>query len=280
VVGAAGIAGYVAARHAPGRREAAHAAKAPDLPSVIGADYPEGNPTWGRAAAVIAVWGALWLAPFLLIAATLGSSNVYSDIGVFFSQMAVVTFGGAYAVLAYVAQQAVETYHWLQPGEMVDGLALAETTPGPLVLVLAFVGFMGAYRAPIGVDALASGVLGATLATWVTFIPCFLWIFLGAPYVDRLRANAALSGALSAISAAVAGVILNLAVWFGLHVLFGRVERLESGPLSLPYPDPTTLDPLALVLTILAAASLLWLKRRIFQTLAICAAAGWLLMLV
>ncbi|AFL49105.1 chromate transporter [Sinorhizobium fredii] len=280
VVVAAGIAGYVAARHAPGRREAAHAAKAPDLPSVIGADYPEGNPTWGRAAAVIAVWRALWLAPFLLIAATLGSSNVYSDIGVFFSQMAVVTFGGAYAVLAYVAQQAVETYHWLQPGEMVDGLALAETTPGPLVLVLAFVGFMGAYRAPIGVDALASGVLGATLATWVTFIPCFLWIFLGAPYVDRLRANAALSGALSAISAAVAGVILNLAVWFGLHVLFGRVERLESGPLSLPYPDPTTLDPLALVLTILAAASLLWLKRRIFQTLAICAAAGWLLMLV
>ncbi|WP_018238918.1 chromate transporter [Ensifer sp. BR816] len=251
-----------------------------DRPSVIGADYPDRKPTWGRAAAVVAVWGALWLAPFLLIAAVFGGPNVYTDIGVFFSQMAVVTFGGAYAVLAYVAQQAVETYHWLQPGEMVDGLALAETTPGPLVLVLAFVGFMGAHRAPVGVDALTSGVLGATLATWVTFVPCFLWIFLGAPYVERLRANAALSGALSAISAAVAGVILNLAVWFGLHVLFGRVERLESGPLSLPYPDPATLQPAALFLTLLAAASLLWWKRGIFQTLAICAAAGWLLMLV
>ncbi|AUX75402.1 MULTISPECIES: chromate efflux transporter [Sinorhizobium] len=280
VVLAAGIAGYVAARHAPARRAAAHQAKAPDLPSVIGADYPHGKPSWGRAAAVIAVWGALWLAPFLLIAAIVGGPNVYTDIGLFFSQMAVVTFGGAYAVLAYVAQQAVETYHWLRPGEMVDGLALAETTPGPLVLVLAFVGFMGAYRAPIGVDALTSGVLGATLATWVTFVPCFLWIFLGAPYVERLRANAALSGALSAISAAVAGVILNLAVWFGLHVLFGRVERLESGPLSLPYPDPATLHPAALFLTVIAAVSLFWWKRGIFQTLAICAVAGWLLMLV
>ncbi|WP_052340298.1 chromate transporter [Sinorhizobium fredii] len=133
---------------------------------------------------------------------------------------------------------------------------------------------------PIGVDALTSGLLGAALATWVTFVPCFLWIFLGAPYVERLRANAALSGALSAISAAVAGVILNLAIWFGLHVLFGRVERLESGPVSLPYPDPTTLDPAALFLTIVAAASLLRWKRGVFQTLAICSAAGWLLMLV
>ncbi|APG83615.1 chromate efflux transporter [Sinorhizobium americanum] len=280
VVIGAGLIGYIAARHAPASREAAHAAKTPDLPSVIDADYPDGKPSWGRAAAVVGVWGSLWLAPFVVIFATIGRSNVYTDIGVFFSQMAVVTFGGAYAVLAYVAQQAVETYHWLRPGEMVDGLALAETTPGPLVLVLAFVGFMGAYRAPIGVDALTSGVLGATLATWVTFVPCFLWIFLGAPYVERLRANAALSGALSAISAAVAGVILNLAVWFGLHVLFGRVERLEVGPLSLPYPDPTTLHPAALFLTIMAAASLLWWKRGIFQTLAICAVAGWLLMLV
>jgi chromate transporter len=146
--------------------------------------------------------------------------------------------------------------------------------------VLTYVGFMGAYRAPIGVDALTSGLLGATLATWVTFVPCFLWIFLGAPYVERLRANVALSGALSAISAAVAGVILNLAVWFGLHVLFPRVERLETGPLSLPLPAPATLDPVALFLTVVAAASLLWWKRGIFQTLAICAAAGWLLRLL
>ncbi|HXV31602.1 MAG TPA: chromate efflux transporter [Sinorhizobium sp.] len=280
VVISAGVIGYVAARHAPASRAANHAAKAPDLPSVIGADFPDTRPSWRRSMAVIAAWGSLWLAPFLVIWALLRGANVYIDIGVFFSQMAVVTFGGAYAVLSYVAQQAVETYHWLKPGEMLDGLALAETTPGPLVLVLSFVGFMGAFRAPIGVDALTSGLIGATLATWVTFVPCFLWIFLGAPYVERLRANAALSGALSAISAAVAGVILNLAVWFGLHVLFGQVERLERGPVSLPLPDPATLDPVALFLTIVAAASLLWWKRGIFQTLAICAAAGWLLMLL
>ncbi len=279
VVISAGVLGYLAARQAPSGRENGHRAKAPDLPSVIGSDFPEQKPTFRRAAAVVLVWGALWLAPFVFIAAVVGGANVYTDIGLFFSQMAVVTFGGAYAVLSYVAQQAVETYQWLRPGEMVDGLALAETTPGPLVLVLAFVGFMGAFRAPVGVDALTSGILGATLATWVTFVPCFLWIFLGAPYVERLRANVALSGALSAISAAVAGVILNLAVWFGLHVLFGRVERLEAGPVSLPYPDLATLDPVALFLTILAAASLLWWKRGIFQTLAICAAAGGLLAL-
>ena len=280
VVLGAGLVGFFVSRHSPGQRQAAHAARAADLPSVIGADFPDCKPSWRRSAVVIAVSGALWIAPFILIAALAGSATVYTDIGLFFSQMAVVTFGGAYAVLSYVAVQAVETYHWLKPGEMLDGLALAETTPGPLVLVLSFVGFMGAFRAPVGVDALTSGLLGATLATWVTFVPCFLWIFLGAPYVERLRTNAALSGALSAISAAVAGVILNLAVWFGLHVLFGRVERLETGPLSLPYPDAATLDPAALLLTILAAASLFWWKRGIIETLAICAATGWLLLLL
>ncbi|ASY61861.1 Chromate transport protein ChrA [Sinorhizobium sojae CCBAU 05684] len=280
VVVSAGVVGYAVARRAPVHRTASQAAKAPDLPSVIGADFPEARPSTKRAVAVVALWGGLWLTPFLIIWGALGGANIYSDIGVFFSQMAVVTFGGAYAVLSYVAQQAVETYHWLRPGEMVDGLALAETTPGPLVLVLAFVGFMGAYRAAIGIDPLTSGLLGATLATWVTFVPCFLWIFLGAPYVERLRANVALSGALSAISAAVAGVILNLAVWFGLHVLFRRVERLESGPISLPLPDPATLEPTALFLTMLAAASLLWWKRGILETLALCAGAGWLLTLL
>ncbi|MDK1375819.1 MULTISPECIES: chromate efflux transporter [unclassified Sinorhizobium] len=278
VVITAGLIGYLVSRHAPSlRADRAKGAKTPDLPSVIGADFAEAKPSWRRAVTVIVVWGSLWVAPFVVISVLLDGANVYTDIGLFFSQMAVVTFGGAYAVLSYVAQQAVETYHWLKPGEMLDGLALAETTPGPLVLVLSFVGFMGAYRAPIGVDALTSGLLGAALATWVTFVPCFLWIFLGAPYIERLRANAALSGALSAISAAVAGVILNLAVWFGLHVLFGEVWRLDRGPLAIPYPTWTTLDPFALGLTIAAAALLLWWKRGIFQTLAICAAAGWLL---
>lgn len=280
VVISAGVIGYAAARHAPLRRRANHAAKGPDLPSVIDADFPDVKPSWRRAATVVAVWGSLWLAPFLMILVAVRGASVYTDIGLFFSQMAVVTFGGAYAVLSYVAQQAVETYQWLEPGEMLDGLALAETTPGPLVLVLTFVGFMGAYRAPMGIDALTSGFIGATLATWVTFVPCFLWIFLGAPYVERLRANASLSGALSAISSAVAGVILNLALWFGLHVLFGQVERFERGPISLPLPDPATLDPAALFLTVVAAASLLWWKRGIFQTLAICGAVGWLLMLL
>ncbi|MCA1403631.1 chromate efflux transporter [Ensifer sp. IC3342] len=279
VVIAAGLIGYLVTRHAPSLRAAdrGKSANTVDLPSVIGAGLSDAQPSSGRAMAVVAVWGSLWLAPFVVISILLDGANVYTDIGLFFSQMAVVTFGGAYAVLSYVAQQAVETYHWLRPGEMLDGLALAETTPGPLVLVLSFVGFMGAYRAPIGVDALTSGLLGAALATWVTFVPCFLWIFLGAPYIERLRANVALSGALSAISAAVAGVILNLAAWFGLHVLFGEVWRLNRGPLSIPYPNWTTLDPSALGLTIAAGALLLWWKRGIFQTLAICAAGGWLL---
>ncbi|WP_180941402.1 chromate efflux transporter [Sinorhizobium mexicanum] len=278
VVIAAGLIGVLVTRHAPSLRAGrAKGERTPDLPSVIGADFAEAQPSWRRAATVIVLWGSLWVAPFVVISVLLDGANVYTDIGLFFSQMAVVTFGGAYAVLSYVAQQAVETYHWLKPGEMLDGLALAETTPGPLVLVLSFVGFMGAYRTPIGVDALTSGLFGAALATWVTFVPCFLWIFLGAPYIERLRANAALSGALSAISAAVAGVILNLAVWFGLHVLFDEVWRLDRGPLSIPYPNWPTLDAFALGLTIAAAALLLWWKRGIFQTLAICAAAGWLL---
>ena len=162
-----------------------------DNPSVIDGSFPDGASSWSRTFQVLATWLALWIAPFVVIGAMLGFGTVYTAIGLFFSKMAVVTFGGAYAVLAYVAQQAVETYHWLKPGEMLDGLALAETTPGPLVLVLSFVGFMAAFRAPLGLDPLVSGLLGATLATWVTFVPCFLWIFLGAPYVETLRNNRA-----------------------------------------------------------------------------------------
>lgn len=179
----------------------------------------------GGAVGVLALWGGLWAAPFLLIIATAGPVSVFFDIALFFSQMAVVTFGGAYAVLAYVAQEGVATFGWLRPGEMVDGLALAETTPGPLVLVLSFVGFMGAFRDPGLLHPVLGGLLGATLAAWVTFVPCFLWIFLGAPYIDRLRANRVLAGALLAISAAVSGVILNLALWFALHVLFARDRK-------------------------------------------------------
>jgi chromate transporter len=281
VVLAAGLAGYLMARFQPESETKAAVAAArealDDKPSVIGSDFAQGTASWVRTFRVLGIWLGLWLAPFLLIGAAIGFDNVYSAIGVFFSKMAVVTFGGAYAVLAYVAQQAVETYQWLKPGEMLDGLALAETTPGPLVLVLTFVGFMGAFRAPGGLDPLLSGFIGATLATWVTFVPCFLWIFLGAPYVETLRSNRALSAALSAISAAVTGVILNLALWFGLHVLFAKVGRLEDGPLSMPLPDPATLQPAALGLSLLAALLLFTLKRGVVTTLAVCAAAGFLL---
>ncbi|MDQ0319310.1 chromate transporter [Pararhizobium capsulatum DSM 1112] len=279
VVLAAGLAGYTATRVQSVKKITAAVVKGAlsDQRSVIDSDFPDIVSSWSRAVKVLGIWVALWIAPFIAIGAMIGFDNVYTAIGLFFSKMAVVTFGGAYAVLAYVAQQAVATYHWLKPGEMLDGLALAETTPGPLVLVLSFVGFMAAFRTPLGLDQLWAGVLGATLATWVTFIPCFLWIFLGAPYVETLRNNRALTGALAAISAAVTGVILNLAVWFGLHVLFAEVDRYAIGPLSMPLPAWQTFQPAAFFLTILAALLIFRLKRGIVTTLAVCAAAGWVI---
>ena len=178
------------------------------------------GPTSARALRVSSVWLLLWVVPVAALLIGLGQANVFSQIALFFSKMAMVTFGGAYAVLAYVAQQAVEHYHWLQPREMLDGLGMAETTPGPLIMVLQFVGFMAAYRDPGALSPMVAATLGGLLATWVTFIPCFLWIFLGAPYIETLRGNKGLAGALSAITAAVVGVILNLSIWFGLHTLF------------------------------------------------------------
>ena len=167
---------------------------------------------------------------------TFGRGNVFSEIAIFFSKMAMVTFGGAYAVLAYVAQQAVETYGWLKPGEMLDGLGMAETTPGPLIMVLQFVGFMAAYRDPGALSPMLAGTLGGLLATWVTFTPCFLWIFLGAPFIEVLRGNKALHGALSAITAAVVGVILNLAIWFAIHTIFRETAPVRTFPFSFDAP--------------------------------------------
>jgi chromate transporter len=191
--------------------------------------------------------------------------------------MAVVTFGGAYAVLAYVAQAAVTQFGWLKPGEMLDGLALAEATPGPLILVLTYVGFLAAFRAPPGIDPLFSAFIGAFLTTWVTFVPCFLWIFLGAPHVERLRGNAALSGALAAITAAVVGVILNLALWFGLNFLFRQVGVLHLGPIAMPWPVLGSLDLLAAMMALGAAVAMLRFKVGMITTLAGCALAGLLL---
>jgi chromate transporter len=188
--------------------------------------------------------------------------------------MAVVTFGGAYAVLAYVAQAAVGDYGWLAPGEMVDGLGLAETTPGPLILVLQFVGFMAAFRDGLGVAPMLAGAIGAAVTLWVTFAPCFLWIFSFAPYVERLYANRTLGRVLAAITAAVVGVVLNLALWFLLHVIFGSITESHVGPLRLWQPEWSTLDPVALALAILAAIALMRLRFGLLATLGATAAIG------
>lgn len=210
------------------------------------------NPRHAFAAAGVLL--ALWLIPVAALVVAFGWSDVYARIAVFFSKMAVVTFGGAYAALSYVAQQAVERFHWVTPGEMLDGLGMAETTPGPLIMVLQFVGFMAAYRDPGALPPLVAGALGGLLATYVTFAPCFLWIFAGAPHVERLRENKALSGALSAIAAAIVGVIGNLAFWFATHFLFRAHGTLA--PLPAQFPDIWTLDLKALALSILAGALL------------------------
>ncbi|WP_193336528.1 chromate efflux transporter [Devosia beringensis] len=281
VILAAGLAGYVGTRINPAIFAAgAHRAAVPDLPSVIGDGFIEPRPPLAVAVRTVLLWLGLWLLPLALILPVMGWSGTLAGLWLFFSQMAVVTFGGAYAVLAYVAQEAVQNFGWLQPGEMLDGLALAETTPGPLVLVLSFVGFLAAYRDPGGLTPLLAGLLGGMLTTWVTFVPCFLWIFLGAPYIERLRTNAALSGALSAITAAVVGVILNLAVWLGLHVNFARVDTLQLGPLNLASPDWSSVSWMALALTALAMLCVFRLKLGVLWTLAICGLAGLLVQLL
>jgi chromate transporter len=224
-----------------------------------------------RTVKTAALWLAIWIGPLLVMATLLGRAHVTTDIALFFSKLAIVTFGGAYSVLAYMAQQAVETYGWLSAGEMLDGLGLAETTPGPLILVTEFVGFLAGYRHG-GEPALAFGLLGAAITLWATFAPCFLWIFTGAPYVERLSASPRLAGALAGVTAAVVGVILNLSLWFALHVLFGTVTAVRHGPVLLWTPDLATLNVEALSLAILAAALLFGLRLGILSTLGITAA--------
>ncbi|HEV2574418.1 MAG TPA: chromate efflux transporter [Beijerinckiaceae bacterium] len=246
-----------------------------DDDSLLGEELPEhARPRMQETLKVTSVWLLLWLIPVAWLLATLGPDNVFSQIAIFFSKMAMVTFGGAYAVLAYVAQQAVENYGWLKPGEMLDGLGMAETTPGPLVMVLQFVGFMGAYRAPGNLPPLLAATLGGLLATWVTFIPCFLWIFLGAPFIERLRGNKALAGALSAITAAVVGVILNLAIWFAIHSIFHATVPVQWLAFSFDAPALTSIDPWALVLSVAAAFAIFRLNAGMLTTLAICSLAS------
>lgn len=228
-------------------------------------------PSLGALGKTILVWGAVWLVPLGALAVLLGPNHVLTDIGVFFSKLAVVTFGGAYAVLSYMGQAAVEEKGWLTPHQMIDSLGLAETTPGPLILVTEFVGYLAAYGKLGGIWA---GILGAVITLWMTFVPCFLFIFAGAPYIDAIGKRPRLAGALAAITAAVVGVILNLSVWFGLHVLFGRVERLDAGWFRPWVPDWSNLDWFALALSLVAAVTLLRLHLGVIKTLVLCAVLG------
>ncbi|MGE4220629.1 MAG: chromate transporter, partial [Alphaproteobacteria bacterium] len=259
------------AHHAAG----AHAQSVPALDALLDAGLLEHvKPSAARAALIALTCLILWFGPLLAIGGLLGPQSVYLAEGLFFSKMAVVTFGGAYAVLAYVAQQAVEFYAWLSPGEMLDGLGMAETTPGPLILVLEFVGFLAAFRNPGPFDPLLAGVLGAFLTLWVTFVPCFLWIFLGAPYVEALRGRQGLNAALSAITAAVVGVVLNLAIWFAVHVAFGTVGERHLAGLRLLVPDWSTVNMPAVVLAGAAFVALFGFRQGMLRILAVCALLG------
>lgn len=232
------------------------------------------RPSGRRAVTILAVGLALWMAPVVVAALLAGRDSVFVDQGLFFSGAAVVTFGGAYAVLAYVAQQAVDVYGWLAPGEMVRGLALAETTPGPLIMVVQFVAFVGAYRDPGGLDPWLAAVLAALLTTWVTFVPCFLFILLGAPYVERLRGNRSLSAALTGITASVVGVIASLAVYFAVHTLFDDTRKVTTGPLNLDVPLVGSLQWPAVAITALGCLLVFRLRWSVLRTLGVCTVAG------
>lgn len=234
-------------------------------------------PTVLRTLTTIGVWGVIWWLPVALVAWQFGTQSAFFQQGVFFSKAALVTFGGAYAVLPYVAQQAVEKHRWVTAGEMLDGLGMAETTPGPLIIVLQFVGFLGAYRSPGGLDPVVAGIVGSAITTWVTFAPSFLFIFAGAPWIERLRDNKSLGTALSAVTAAVVGVVLNLAVWFALQTLVhsdGDSSTVRSG---LPLPGDFVLDLAALGLAIAAGVALIRYHANLFWVLGLCLAAGWFL---
>jgi chromate transporter len=274
----AGVIGYFGGRanspaFASGGGHASNSGAA-DKESLISDEIDHSSIRFSQSLKVAAIWLAIWLAPVAALLFIVGEANVFTQIAMFFSKMAVVTFGGAYAVLAYVAQQAVQSFHWLKPGEMLDGLGMAETTPGPLIMVLQFVGFMAAYHEPSALPPLLAGALGGLLATWVTFTPCFLWIFLGAPYIEQLRGHVALTGALSAITATVVGVILNLAIWFAIHTVFRQTVPIRAFGLAFDWPVAASLNPWALLLSVSAVIAIFRFKTGLLQTLAGSAAAG------
>jgi len=232
------------------------------------------RPSFRVAGRTALAWLAIWLAPVTALVVVLGTGHVFVSEAVFFSKAAVVTFGGAYAVLAYVAQRAVEAYQWLRPAEMLDGLGMAETTPGPLIQVVQFVGFIGAYRYPGTLHPMVAGIIGSVVTTWVTFAPCFLFILVGAPFIEYLRGNRALNAALKGITAAVVGVVLNLAVWFALHTLFAEVHAVGIGVGHILVPRAATFDWRALIIAVGATVAMLRFKVGMMWTLGAAAIAG------
>lgn len=282
IVLAAALAGFGAKRAGLPMPGAAHGStgKSDDgntavVDAVFAREMPEHvRPSFARFAGAAATGAVVWLGPLIALFALLGPQNVFTAIAAFNSKMAVVTFGGAYAVLAYMAQQAVEHYHWLRPGEMLVGLGFAETTPGPLICVVQFVGFMAAFRQPGTLDPALAGVVGGLLAMWSTFVPPFIWIFVGGPYVEALIDNASLNAALSAITAAVVGVILNLAVWFAVHTLFRTVNIFTAYGLHLAVPDPRSVAWITLALALTAALAIFRFRLGMVKTLALCSVAS------
>ena len=281
VVLGAGVIGWIASRWVPALRTLrSHGADDGPAPLISDDALHSARPSARRSLTILVGGLLLWATPVALAALVLGRDSVYVDEGLFFAGAAVVTFGGAYAVLAYVAQQAVEVFHWLAPGEMVHGLALAETTPGPLIMVTQWTAGVGAYRDAGPLDPWVGMLVGSLLTTWVTFVPCFLFIFLGAPYVERLRHNPHLTAALTGITAAVVGVIASLAVFFSLHTLFERSAQHALGPFHVELPVWSTWDPLAFALVSVALVLMFWRKWSPLRTLGVCAVLGLAVTLV
>ena len=278
VIAGAALAGLVLGRLRPATFDIA--ADAEDTSALAGDLPPHARPHFGRAAGRLAAWLTVWWVPVGVLVLVFGTASVFVAEALFFSKTACVTFGGAYAVLPYVQERAVGEFHWLSADAMTHGLALAETTPGPLIMVLQFVGFLGAFHQPGVMDPWAAGVLGSVVTTWVTFVPCFLWIFVGAPYIEVLRGSRPLNSALSAVTAAVVGVILNLALWFALHTLFGEVEIRHEAGMRFQLPVWSSVDWVHVAIAAAAAVALLRFRVAMGWVLAGAAsaglAAGWL----
>lgn len=273
VIAVAAGAGWALGRRgpAPTPTEESDAGRAPLIPDDA---LHHDHPSTARTARVLGIGLLAWGVPLGLVVALTGTSSVFTDQGLFFSGTALVTFGGAYAVLAFVAQRAVEVYGWLAPGEMVRGLALAESTPGPLIMVVQFVAFVGAYRDPGGLNPWVAAVLGALLTTWVTFVPCFVLVFLGAPWMERVRGNRSLAAALAGVTAAVVGVIAHLGLFFAGHTLFDIVEQRDLGPFRLDVPDLGSIQWFAVALTALAGWLLMRRSWSPLRVLGLCAGLG------